>query len=275
MQPMPAHTLSRVAARTLAVVSARALLRAAVIAATACSLLASSAIADAAEVRVLCSNGFRAVMEDLVPGFQRTTNHTVKVTYGLAAELARRIEGGEAFDLAILTPALVEDLAGKGIIAQGSSVTLARSPIALAVRRGAPKPDLRTLNAVRQTLLGAGSIGYAREGASASFFLGLVERLELSSALAGKIVPLASGAAVGAALSGGQIDLGVIPVSEILPVPGLDVGGTFPPDLAGFITMTAGIGARAVEPSASSTLLQFLRAADAAPVLQKRGMQAP
>jgi molybdate transport system substrate-binding protein len=154
-------------------------------------------------------------------------------------------------------------------------VTLARSPIALAIRRGAAKPDLRTLAAVRNTLLGARSIAYAREGASASFFLGLVERLELSAAMAGKIVPLPSGAAVGAALSGGQIDLGVIPVSEILPVPGLDVGGTFPPDQAAFITMTAGISARASQRSASSALIHFLRAADAVPVLQKRGMQAP
>ena len=275
MQPVPAHIIIRMAARTLAMASARALRRSAVAAATTCMLLASPAVAGAAEVKVLCSNGFRAVMEDLVPAFQRTTDHTVKVTYGLAAELARRIEGGESFDLAILTPALIDDLAGKRLIAQGSSVTLARSPIALAIRRGAPKPDLRTLNAVRQTLLGASSIAYAREGASASFFLGVVERLELSASLAGKIVPLASGAAVGAALSGGQIDLGVIPVSEILPVPDLDVGGTFPSDLAGFITMTAGIGARASDSPALSALVQFLRAADAVPVLQKRGMQRP
>jgi len=266
---------NRLATRTSAVAGARTLRRLTLAAVTTCALLAWPATAGAAELKVLCSNGFRAVMEDLLPAFQRTTDHTVKVTYGLSAELARRIEGGETFDLAILTPALIEDLAGKGLIARGSSLTLARSPIAVAVRRGAPKPDLRTLNAVRQTLLSAGSIAYAREGASASFFLGLVERLELSAAMAGKIVPLASGAAVAAALSGGQIDLGVIPVSEILPVPGLDVGGTFPSDLAAFITMTAGIGARAGEPTASSALIQFLRAADAVPVLQKRGMQAP
>jgi molybdate transport system substrate-binding protein len=253
----------------------QSLRRLAVAAVTTCALLAWPATAGAAELKVLCSNGFRAVMEDLVPAFQHTTDHTVKVTYGLAAELARRIEGGEPFDLAILTPAVIDDLAGKGLIARSSSVTLARSPIALAIRRGAAKPDLGTLAAVRNTLLGARSIAYAREGASASFFLGLVERLELSAALAGKIVPVPSGAAVGAALSAGQVDFGVIPVSEILPVPGLDVGGTFPEDQAAFITMNAGISARASQPSASSALIEFLRAADAVPVLQKRGMQAP
>ena len=249
--------------------------RLAVAALTTCALCAWPAAACAADLKVLCSNGFRAVMEELVPAFQRTTDHTLTVTYGLAAELARRIEGGEAFDLAILTPAAIDGLAGKGLIARGSIVTLARSPIALAIRRGAAKPDLRTLAAVRTTLLGASSIAYAREGASASFFLGLVERLELSAAMAGKIVPLASGAAVGAAVSEGRIDLGVIPVSETLPIAGVEVGGTFPADLAAFITMTAGISARAGEPSASNALIQFLRTADAVSVLQKRGMQAP
>jgi molybdate transport system substrate-binding protein len=228
--------------------------------------------AAAADVRVLCSNGFREVMNDLVPNFERTTANHVEVTFGLSTELARRIRSGEPFDLAILTPALIDELRREGVLAAASGVNLARSAIALAIKQGSPKPDVRDLDAVRRTLLAAPTIAYAKEGASAEFFLTLVGRLGLSEQLKPKIVASASGAAVASAVAAGDTALGVMPVSEVLPVAGIEVGGTFPADLAGYITMTAAISNRAGQPEAAGDLLRYLTADSAAAALRKRGM---
>ena len=226
---------------------------------------------NAAEIHVLCSNGFKAVMEDLVPQFERATANVVRVTYGLSAELSRRIQGGEPFDLAILTPELIDGLAREGRVAADSRTTLARSPIALAMKQGAARPDLGTEDSLRRTLLAATSIAYAREGASASHFLAVLQQLGLSETLKSRIVPLASGAAVGDAVSRGEAELGVLPVSEIMPIAGIEIAGAFPDGLAGFITIAAATGARALEPAASKAFIAFLADPSTAAGARQRG----
>src|SRR5262249_37672041 len=99
-------------------------------------------VAAADEITVLCSNGLKAVVEDLFPKFERETKHHVTVKYGLAAALKQRIEGGEAFDVAFVTPAAMDDLIALGKIAGNTCSTIARSGLALAIRNGAPKPDV-------------------------------------------------------------------------------------------------------------------------------------
>jgi len=239
-----------------------------------CALPGSSSV-QAAEIRVLCSNGLKAVMEDLAPQFQRATGNVVSVTYGLSAELSRRIQGGEPFDLAILTPELIDGLAREGRVAADSRTTLARSAIAFAMKQGAARPDLRTEDSVRRTLLAATSIAYAREGASASHFLAVLQQLGLSETLKSRVAALASGAAVGTAVSRGEVELGVMPVSEIMPIAGVEVAGAFPNGLAGFITIAAATSARASEPAASKAFIAFLADRSAEPVLVKRGMERP
>ena len=236
-------------------------------------LVAAPRAALAADIAVYCSNGFRAVMEDLVPQFERSTNNTVKVTYGLSTDLERRIEGGEAFDLAILTPALIETLAQQGRVVANPRATLARSPIGIATKRGSAAFDLRTADGLTRVLRSAKSIGYAKEGASAAFFLATVERLGLSRELEGRIVAAGSGAAVGASVAKGDLELGVLPVSEILPIAGVDVAGVFPGDLAGFITMTAGMSTRTSNPDATGALTEFLRGPMSDASLRERGME--
>jgi len=237
--------------------------------------LPGSSTAHAAEIRVLCSNGFKAVMEDLAPQFERSTGNVVRVTYGLSAELSRRIQGGEPFDLAILTPELIDGLAREGGVVADSRTTLARSPIAFAIKRGAARPDLVTEDSLKRALLAAASIAYAREGASASHFLAVLQQLELSETLKSRIAALASGAAVGTSVSRGEVELGVLPVSEIMPIAGVEVAGAFPNRLAGFITIAAATSARALEPAASKAFIAFLADRSAEPVLVKRGMERP
>ena len=125
------------------------------------ALCASTAAAPGADVTVLCSSAFKAVMEELAPQFERAAHHTVAVRYGLAAVLKQQIEAGEPFDLAILTPAAIDDLIAQRSVASDSRTILARSGLGLAIRAGAHKPDIATVDAFARTLVSATSIAYA------------------------------------------------------------------------------------------------------------------
>ena len=126
-------------------------------------------LAAAAEIRVLCSNGIKPVVEELIPEFERGANHKVNITYGVSATLARQIEAGEPFDVAILTASLIDEAVDRHRIQRGSRTVLARSAMALGIRSGARKPGIQTIEALRKALLNATTIAYAREGASAPF----------------------------------------------------------------------------------------------------------
>ncbi len=230
-------------------------------------------IASAAEIRVLCSNGIKAVMEELAPQFEQTTKHKVAITYGLAAALKRQIESGEPFDVAVLTPTAIDDLIMLGKIAGQTRLVLARSPIALAVRAGAQRPDIRTTDALKRTLSESQSIAYAKEGAGGVFFSEVVQRLGLGDVLKAKTRLTVSGAEVGAAVARGEAQLGVLPVSEILPVRGVEVLGTFPADVQGFLVMVAGVSSGTTQAGAVNELLTFLMAPAVLPVLRKKGME--
>jgi molybdate transport system substrate-binding protein len=236
-------------------------------------VLAQPSVAAAAEIKVLCSNGIKAVMEELVPQFEQATKHKVVITYGLSAALKRRLEAGEPFDIAVLTPPLIDDLITQGKIAGDTRTVLARSSMALAIRGGASKPDIRTTDALRRTLLESTSIAYAREGASGLFFIDVVQRLGLADDLKSKLKPTTTGEEVGASVARGDAQLGVLPVSEILPVHGVEVLGTFPADVQGAVVMVAGVSSATSQGAAVKELLRFLIAPAALSVMKKRGME--
>jgi ABC-type molybdate transport system substrate-binding protein/DNA-binding beta-propeller fold protein YncE len=227
-----------------------------------------------AEIRLLASNGIRTVVEQLVPAFERATGNTVVVSYGVAAALKRQIDDGQPFDVAILTPAAIDALIAGGRIERASRTVIARSPIALAIRRGAPKADVSSADALTRTLLAATSIAYAREGASAPVFTSLEERLELTTRLASKVRAMNSGAEVGAAVARGEAQLGVLPISEILPVAGIEVLAAFPPPVAGDLVMVGAIGGRSTQRTGAAALLASMTRPEARAVLEARGMRA-
>lgn len=231
--------------------------------------------ADAAEIKVLCSNGFKAVLEELAPQFERATKHKVVVTYGLAAVLRQQIEAGETFDLAILTPAAIDDLIKAGKVAADSRTTLARSGLAIAIRAGARKPDITTADAFKRSLVGARSIAYVREGASGVAFAALIQRLGMADDLKAKTRLTATAEEVGQAVVSGQAEFGVLPLSEVLPIRGAESLGTFPAELQSYIVMVAGVSAGARQGSAARDLVAFLMAPAALPVIKAKGMERP
>jgi molybdate transport system substrate-binding protein len=238
-------------------------------------LLVHPVAAQTGDIKVLCSTGFKAVMEDLVPQFERATHHKVAVRYGLAAVLRQQIEAGEAFDLAILTPAAIDDLIKVQKVAADSRTILAQSGLGIAIRAGARKPDITTVEAFKRSLLGAKSIAYAKEGASGVAFAALIRRLGIAEDLKAKSKLTATGEEVGEAVVRGEAELGVLPVSEILPVRGAELLGTFPADTQSYIVMVAAVAAGAKAGDAARDLVKFLVAPSALPVLTAKGMERP
>ena len=237
------------------------------------AVLTQPGVARAAEIKVLCSNGIRAVMEELIPQFEQATRHKVVITYGLSAALKRQIEAGEAFDMAVLTPALVDDLIKQGKIAGDTRTVLARAGMAIMIRAGASRPDIRTTDALRRTLLASKSIAYAKEGAGGVFFADLAQRLGIADALTSKIKPTTTGVEVGAAVARGDAELGVLPLSEVLTFQGVEALGTFPAEVQGYAVMVAGASAGTRQRAAAKELMDFVTAPAALSVIKKKGME--
>src|SRR3981189_2167137 len=145
--------------------------------------------------------------------------------------------------------------------------------IGVAIRAGAPRPDIGSAEAFKSALLAAKSVGFAKEGASGTYFAGLLGRLGVADAMSQKLKPMPTGVEVGEAVARGDVELAVLPISEILPIQGAELLAPFPADVQSYVVMTAGVGAAAKERAAAAELIQFLKAPAALPVIAKKGME--
>jgi molybdate transport system substrate-binding protein len=141
------------------------------------------------------------------------------------------------------------------------------------VRAGAPKPDVSTPEAFKRTLLNAKSIAYAKEGLSGVYFVALIEKLGIAADLKAKSKIMASGELAAEAVAHGEAEIGILPVSEILPVPGVEVGGAFPAALQNYIVIGAGVSANAKQGTAARDLIKFLTSPAALPVIKAKGLE--
>ena len=228
----------------------------------------------AADIKVLASNGVRAALEELAPAFERETGNKLVLSFGLAAALKRQIESGEAFDVAILTSAGIEDLAKQGKVDGGSRAAIARSGVGIGIRKGGPRPDIGTADAFKRTMLSAKSISWAKEGQSGIYFAGLLERIGIAGQMKPKVVPAASGAEVGKLVASGQVEFGVILVNELMAAPGVEVLGPLPPELQNYTVFHAGVGVGSKDSSAAKALIKFLTTPAAGTVFRAKGQEA-
>jgi molybdate transport system substrate-binding protein len=242
------------------------------IAAIAIALSAGSS-ARAADITVLCTNGIRAVVDELIPQFERTTGNKVRIQFEPSTQIRKRIDAGEPFDLAMMTTVLVDEEIAAGKLVEVSRTFLARSGLGVSIRSGAKKPNISTVGAFKNALLNASSITYATQGASAAPFEVLVAKLGITSALKPKYNLRPTAAEVGDAVSSGIVELGIAPVSEILPVRGVDLVGPFPKDVQSYVEMSGAVSASAKEKDAASKLLAFLVAPGNLPVYRLKGME--
>lgn len=229
--------------------------------------------AGSSPVRLVSSVAAKAVVEALAPAFERTAKQTVTPVFGIAAELKAKVEAGEPFDVAILTAPLLDDLIAKGIVDKTSRAVVARSGLGLMIKAGAPKPDVSSVAAFERTLRAARTITYVATGASGIAFVATLEKLGLAGVVKAKTKTAASGDEVNANITSGAADLAVLPVSEILPVRGAELGGTFPPEIQSYVVMTAGVNARSPRAAAARDFVAFLMNTANTPVIKTHGME--
>lgn len=246
-----------------------------VAAATSAGLGCGAIAAQAAELKVYCTIGVRGAVEALMPQFEKASGHKVSVTFGLGGPLAKRVQDGEAPDVLISTRGGIDGLIASAKVTAGSDATLARSGVGIAVRKGAPKPDISTADALKATLIAAKSISYsdpAAGGASGVHFGKVVERLGLTGALKDKTKHPAAAGSTGAMLAKGDVELAVQQIPELLEVDGIDVVGPLPGDLQAITVFAAGIPAAAKEAGAAAELIKFLRSPEAVNVIKSKGL---
>ncbi len=224
------------------------------------------------EIHILCSNGFREAMQKLLPEAERAAGRRINLQFGASANFKRSIEGGEPFDLAIVTPQIIGDLTKEGKIAQGTATDLASSGIGIAVRAGQPKPDVSTAEAIKRTVLHAKSIGYVKVGAATPAIINLLDGLGISAEVQRKTIDQPGAAQSMRSLATGETDLAFGPISEILPAPGVQLAGPFPPEYQKRIVMTAGIGALTKNRPAANEIVKSLTSAAAAAAIKTTGM---
>jgi molybdate transport system substrate-binding protein len=233
------------------------------------------AAAEAAEIKVLTSVALTSALDELAPQFERATGNKLNIGYSLIADIRKRIVAGETADVVILSRPAMDDLAKQDKIAAGSIVDVVETPVAIAVRAGAPKPDISSADALKRSLLAAKSIVYAdpaKGGASGVYFAHVVEQLGIAEQLKSRTI-LVPGAQAADVVAKGEAEIGVAQASEIVSVSGAQLVGPLPGELGSVTKFTAGIGAGSKASEAGKSLIQFLRGPDAAPVFKSKGLQ--
>jgi len=238
---------------------------------------ACATAAQAAEVKILTAGAMKAVVLELVPQFEKETGHKAVVDNDTAGGLAKRIEGGEAFDVAVITPGVLNDLASKKKVAADSRANVARVGVGVVVKEGAPSPDISSVDAFKRALLTAKSVAYidpASGGSSGIYLAGLFDKLGIADEIKPK-AKLKKGGYVAELIANGEAELGLHQISEILPVKGVKLVGPLPAEIQNYTTYTAAVGADAKQPDAARALIKLLTGPAAESVLKARGMEGP
>jgi molybdate transport system substrate-binding protein len=235
--------------------------------------LVQGAVASAAEIKVLSPAGFRPVLNELGPQFERSTGHKLVVAYGSAAGTKRQIEAGEAFDLAVLTTIFMNDVDKQGKIVAGTRTDVARSAMGVVIRAGAAKPDIGSVDALKRSLLAAKSITYSPEGTTGIHLARVIERLGIADEVKARIKPAETPDAAIRSVASGDAELGFGVTSLILSTPGAELVGHLPAELQDYVVYAAAIGPAAKEGDAAKALLAFLKSEGAVPVIKAKGME--
>jgi len=222
---------------------------------------------------ILCTNGVKSVMLELLPEFERARSTKIAVTWGSTNALLKDIKAGLGGDVAVLTAEAVDELIDQGKAVAGSRVDLARSRIGVAVRKGAKQPDIASPEALKRALIAASSVAHSKTGLSGLYFPTVLARLGIADAIQSKIVIPDSGTPVGEVVAKGDAEIGIQQISELLPVAGIEIVGPLPEPLQKITTFSGGVLRVAKEPSLAEALLKFV-AAESPRLLEQKGLEA-
>jgi molybdate transport system substrate-binding protein len=238
----------------------------------AASALVFAGMANAAEINVVSTQATQEAYLELVAQFEKTSGHKVTTVFTGTLNVQKRLADGEAYDLIIMAGPAIDDQIKLGKAVAGSRVDFAKSGTGLAVRKGAPKPDISSADALRKTLLAAKSIGYST-GPSGVYMLSVFEKLGITDQVKAKLKQTPSGVFVGTLIASGETEVGFQQISELVHFPGIDYVGPLPGDLQRLTVFSAGIHAGAKHADAARALVKFITAPAAASVIKKHGLE--
>jgi molybdate transport system substrate-binding protein len=242
----------------------------------AAAIVAASALlsgmAGAAEIDVLSTQATQEAYLELVAEFEKAFGHKVKTTFTGTLNVQKRLAEGERYDLIIMAGPAIDEQIKLGKAVAGSRVDIAKSGTGVAVRKGAAKPDIGSVDALKKTLLAAKSIGYST-GPSGLYMLSVFEKLGISDQIKGKLKQTSSGVFVGTLLTSGEAEVGFQQISELVHFPGVDYVGPLPGDVQRMTVFSAGVHAGAKQAEAARALVKFLTAPAAAPIIRKHGLE--
>jgi len=229
---------------------------------------------EAAEIKVLSAGAMKGIVAELGEAFRQETGHTIAITSGTAGEVRQKVTAGEGVDVVIVTDTVLEQLAGSGLVVSDTRADIARTGIGVAVREGAPKPDIATTEAFKQALLATKSLVYqdpARGATSGIYFAGVLQRLGIADAVKDKTV-LWQGGYAAEALVTGKAELCVHQISEIIPVKGVVLVGPLPKELQKITTYSGGVASKATNPEVARAFMAFLTRPSFKPKLAAAGL---
>jgi molybdate transport system substrate-binding protein len=241
----------------------------------ALALIAATPV-GAADLKLLTAGAFKSVAQELVADFEKKTGHKVTIENDTAGGVARRVRDGEYVDVVVIPPGAMGPLLGTRLI-ESSAKALARVGIGVSVKEGAPKPDISTVDAFRQSLLTARAIAYtdpASGGTAGTYLANLFEKMGIAAELKPKTV-LVKGGLAGEKLISGEADIAMQPASELLAVPGTVLVGPIPLEVQTYILYSGAVSTGARSQTDADALLRALWGPDKEAVLKKKGMELP
>jgi len=227
--------------------------------------------AGAAEIKVLSTQATEQAYRELAPQFEQASGHKVTTIFTGTLDVQKRIAAGESYDIILMAGPAIDDFIKAGKVVPGSRVDIARSGVGVAVKAGAPKPDIGSTEAVKKTLLAAKSIGYST-GPSGVYLTGLFQRLGVADAIKGKLKQTPTGVFVGNIVASGEAEIGFQQVSELAHFPGVDFVGPLPADIQEITVFSAGLQVGAKETEPAKAWLKFLTAPEHAAAFTSRGL---
>ena len=227
---------------------------------------------NAVEIRILSTHAAMGVLIELGPKFERATGNRLSIGYDPAKAVKRQIENGAAFDVAIVTRPVFDALAAQGKILPETRADIGRSGLGVAVRKGAPKPDIATTEAFKRALLAAKSVVRSTEGTSGIYFEKLLDRLGIAEAMRDK-VKLGPSGRVAELVARGEADMAVQQIAELLPVTGAQYAGPFPPELQLYSEFAAGVASASKHREAAKAFIATLTTPEAIALFTAAGLE--
>ncbi len=225
-----------------------------------------------ADLKVLSGNGPRAAVRAVCRQFADATGNRVDLQFEVNPDVVKKARAGEPFDVAVGNPSTIEQLIESGNVVGNSRADFGRAGLGVAVRGGAPKPDISSVDAFKKTLLASKAVAFPGKGASGIYFVSLLDRMGIKDAMQGKLKPMAAEDTV-EVVGRGEADMVVVVATRIVDVPGVDLVGPIPSELQTHIGFAAGLSAATKQPEAAKALIAFLSSPAAAAILKAKGVE--